>query len=306
MGLFFSLLQVCHASNTTSAGNVGDYEIIEKDFIYATIGDLELFARSYRPKTGNQLHAVVEVHGGAWNLYDRTAGELYNRALASAGLYVMAIDFRQGPNFKHPLGSRDASAAIRYLKLHSKRLKINPNTIGIAGSSSGGHLALLTGLMPDEKQHLGTPIVQLDKSLKNSDGISAAVNYIIALWPVSNPTYRFAYAKQIGRETLVKAHLNYFGNEASMEDANVVRVLEAIKNKSFTVLPPVLIVQPGDDTNIPREMTQSLVDAYQNANGSVDYAFFPKQPHAFAHRPSEATNECIELMINFIRRQLEK
>ncbi len=293
-------INTCNAEKSVTVGNIGDYEIIEEDFVYATIGEVKLLARSYRPKTDGQLHALVEVHGGAWNLYDRTAGELYNRALASAGLYVLAIDFRQGPKFKHPLGSRDASAAVRYLKLHNKQLNINPNTIGIVGSSSGGHLALYSGLLPNDPRHKGTPILQLDNSMKVAGSISAEVNYIIALWPVSNPVYRFEYAKRIGREPLVKAHLNYFGNKAAMEDANVIGVLERMKKQP----PPVLIVQPGDDKNIPLEMTQSLIGAYQGANGSVDYAFFPGQPHAFAHRPSDATNQCIELMVDFIRRQL--
>ena len=85
-----------------------------------------------------------------------------------------------------------------------------------------------------------------------------------------------------------------------MEDANVIGVLERMKKQP----PPVLIVQPGEDQNIPLKMTQSLISAYQTAGGAVDYAFFPGQPHAFAHRPSDATNACIELMVDFIRRQL--
>ncbi|GAB1257488.1 hypothetical protein NBRC116494_19900 [Aurantivibrio plasticivorans] len=282
------------SSNTLAVGEVGDYSVIEEEFVYSVVGDgIELMARSYRPNTEKTLHALVEVHGGAWNLYDRTAGELYNRALASAGLYVLAIDFRQGPNFKHPLASLDATSAVRYLRDNSSRLNLNPDTIGIAGSSSGGHLALLSGLLPDHPQHFA------DESIKPST--SASVDYIIALWPVSDPIYRFNYAKRIQREPLIKAHLNYFGDEAAMKDANIVRVLGELN-----VTPPAtLIVQPGEDKNIPLEMTQNLVSAYQSAGGAVDYAFYPGEAHAFAHKASAATDDCIQLMVNFIRRQVQ-
>ena len=281
---------------------IGRYNVEEADFIYAVVEGVELRAHSYRPVVEGILPAVVEVHGGAWNQFDRMAGDLYNKALASSGVYIMAVDFRQGPQFQHPKASRDVAAAVRYLRLHSKRLQIDPGSIGLIGSSSGGHLALLAGLQPNDKAHLGTPLLQADGTVAAADAIDASVKYIIALWPVSDPAFRFSYAREVGRDDLIKAHNAYFGNETAMRDASIPRLLRA--GESTKPVPPVQIVQPGEDRNIPRAMTFDFVAAYQDAGGSVDYHFYPGQPHAFAHRPSDATDDCIRAMHDFIQRQL--
>lgn len=298
-----------------SLQEIGHYDVVEEEFVYARVGGLELLARSYRPKREGRLPALVEVHGGAWNLYDRNAGSLYNRALASAGIYVMAIDFRQGPEYQHPLGSRDTAGAVRYLRAHADELKIDSDSIGLVGSSSGGHLALLAGLKPNQDLHKGTPIVSgivsgiasetdsAENQAVSMDGLSAEVSYIVALWPVSDPSYRYEYAKRVGRDGLIKMHDDYFGTQENMKAASIARILN--ENEATEKLPTVLIVQAGEDGNIPREMTFDVMAAFQNAGSKVDYAFFPGMPHAFGHRPSEYTDDLIVTMRDFIARQIK-
>ena len=288
-----------------SLSDIGQYEVKEEDFVYAIVDGLELRAHSYRPVKTGDVPALVDVHGGAWNLYNRMAGELYNKALASSGVYVLAVDFRQGPDFQHPLGSRDVAAAVRYLKTHAKQLAINANQIGLVGSSSGGHLALLAGLKPNAKQHLGSPIVTSGSNTMDANNIDASVAYIIALWPVSDPVYRYAYAKEVKRDELVQYHNNYFGSDAAMQDASIQRVLKEELNQA-TKLPAVLVVQPGEDANIPRPMTFALLEALQNAKVDTDYLFYSGMPHAFGHRPSAATDDLIRAMRDYINRQLAK
>ncbi len=285
---------------------IGQYEVEEKDFVYASVDGIELRAISYRPIKPGILPAVVEVHGGAWNLYNRTAGELYNKALASSGLFVLAIDFRQGPDHQHPLGSRDTASAVRYLKAHANELSIDANKIGLIGSSSGGHLALLAGLKPNAKMHLGTPIVGANKQTMDADQLDATVDYVIALWPVSDPDYRYGYAKQIKRDRLIQFHDNYFGSVAAMKDASVQRILKEEIGTNRKDLPAVLVVQPGEDGNIPRPMTFSLLAELQNSGVTTDYLFYPGMPHAFAHRPSKSTDDCIRGMRDYINRRLSQ
>lgn len=306
-----------------SLQEIGHYDVVEEEFVYARVGGLELLARSYRPKREGRLPALVEVHGGAWNLYDRNAGSLYNRALASAGIYVMAIDFRQGPEYQHPLGSRDTAGAVRYLRAHADELIIDSDSIGLVGSSSGGHLALLAGLKPNQDLHKGTPIAprivpgivpgivsgvasetdSAENQAVNMDALSAEVSYIVALWPVSDPSYRYEYAKRVGRDGLIKMHDAYFGTQENMKAASIARILN--ENEATEKSPKVLIVQAGEDGNIPREMTFDVMTAFQNAGSKIDYAFFPGMPHAFGHRPSEYTDDLIVTMRDFIARQIK-
>jgi dipeptidyl aminopeptidase/acylaminoacyl peptidase len=94
--------------------------------------------------------------------------------------------------------------------------------------------------------------------------------------------------------------LNYFKDEAGMWDASIPRIVTAGEAKT---LPPILVIQPGDDSNIPQDMTFDLIRSWQARGGKLDYAFYPGQPHAFGHRPSEATTDLIKTIAAFIKRQ---
>lgn len=269
--------------------------------VWARHGDLALTARIHQPPAGREgpFPALIDVHGGAWSTGDRNGGVLYDRALALAGFVVIAIDFRQGPDFRHPAASADVCAAVRWARLNAADLEIDAGRIGLIGSSSGGHLAMLAALRHDAVQHRGTPITDTADAAAAHDEISAAVNYVIALWPVSDPAARYRYARRARIEALMKGGEAYFGDEAAMWDASVPRIVTA---GEASVLPPLLVVQPGEDSNIPQEMTFDLMRAWQARGGRLDYAYFPGMPHAFGHRPSEATSEMAAIITAFAGR----
>src|SRR5262245_62504373 len=119
------------------------YDVEETDVAFARPPGTELLARIYRPKglAVGPLPAVVDVHGGAWTRLDRTSGAILGRGLAACGLVVVALDFRMGPDHKHPAASADVAAGLRWVRAHASRLGVDPTQVGLAGSSSGGHLA---------------------------------------------------------------------------------------------------------------------------------------------------------------------
>ena len=51
-----------------------------------------LMAHIYQPDGHGPFPVVLDLHGGAWNAKDRHAEEPMDRALASSGLLVVAID----------------------------------------------------------------------------------------------------------------------------------------------------------------------------------------------------------------------
>jgi acetyl esterase len=273
-----------------------------RDVVWAKPDGLELKATLYRSFDAPPIPipVLIDVHGGAWGAYDRTSDALYCTELAKTGILVVSIDFRQSPQFQHPAGSADVAAAVRYVRLNAKQLNADPNRIGLIGSSSGGHLALLAALRPDAPQHGGTPIADAAGKFAAHDDISAAVNYVVAMWPVSDPAARARYAKRAGITRLVELTDLYFKDEAAQWDASIPRIVTSGEAKA---LPPILVIQPGNDSNIPQEMTFDLMHAWQARGGKLDYAFYPGQPHAFGHRPSEATTDLIKTVAAFIQRQ---
>ena len=285
------------------------YEVEEADAPFARPAGKELLARVYRPKGEAEapLAALVDVHGGAWSRGDRTTGVHHGRALAASGLVVVSLDFRQGSEHKHPAGSADVAAGVRYVRAHARRLGVDPRRIALVGSSSGGHLALLGGLKPGAPEHAGTPIVLPDGSVGATAG-DESVAFVLALYPVADPLARFRYV--VGRQDdgsgfdakrLIAAHHGYFADEAAMAAASVTRVVAAGEARA---LPPVWVAQPELDDNVPATITEALVRAYQQAGGQIERVHFPGARHGFIQQPSADSDKAIAMMRDFIGRHL--
>lgn len=265
---------------------------------YGRADGLDLLAEHYRAAqpADRSGKVVVMVHGGAWTSNDRRGPDVLCRNLASSGFTVFSLDFRDGRNGKHPCAVQDITAAVRYVRARAAAFGIDADRIGLVGSSSGGHLVLLAAIQPDIDAHRGTPIC----ADVDARSVSARVYCVVALWPVSDPLFRYRYAQRVGREELVAAHRRYYRDEAHMASASVQRTLRAGEARA---LPPLLVVQPGEDANVPREMTLELVREYQDAGGAVTYRFYPGLPHAFAYQDSPETTRLAAEMRAFLAHQ---
>lgn len=256
-----------------------------------------LLVRIYQSSSSPEVAgrpAILDVHGGAWSSKDRTLDELCNRALAAAGFVVAAIDFRQGPAHQHPSASSDVVAALCWVRDNAVRLGVDSDRVGILGSSSGGHLAMLAGVTPNAEHHRGT---------RSGDRVVAPPNFIIALWPVSDPFSRYRYAKRAKISHLVEAHDGFYLTEDAMRAASVPRVVVAGEAES---LPPLLIVQPGEDGNVPLDITFDLMRSWQSRGGYLEYSYFPGEPHAFGLNDGPATRRMVSLLVDFVRRHCQK
>ncbi|MFT7220806.1 MAG: acetyl esterase [Candidatus Azotimanducaceae bacterium] len=279
-----------------------DLSIEEQDEIWTRVAGQTFQVRVYRPAGEGPFPAILDVHGGAWTVGDRTNGVLFNRALASRGFLVAAIDFRDGPNFKHPAASLDVANAIRWLRINAERLSADVSKLGLIGSSSGGHLALHAAITPHATADESAVLFQDKAEVKEFADTSADVSFVIALWPVSDPFFRYRYAKRAKLDRLVSAHDGYFETEDAMRQASVSRI---IASGEAGTLPPAMIVQPGEDSNVPVEMTFELLRAWQSRGGYIEYAYFPEQPHAFGHHPCESTSAMVKGIIDFAVRQVD-
>jgi len=282
------------------------YEVEATDVVYAKPDGNELLARVYRPKgtPAAPLIGLVDVHGGAWNRGDRTVGVHAGRGLAAAGIVVASLDFRQGPDHKHPTASADVAAGVRWMRAHSSRLGVDPARIGLAGQSSGGHLALLVALRPGVAAHAGTPIVRPDGSL-DATASDDSVAFALVQYPVADPLARFRYVKRRAQEPpsgfdanrLLASHHGYFIDETAMAEASVTRIVSSGEART---LPPVWLAHAELDDNVPTEITDAFVRAYEQGGGKIERVLFPGARHGFMQQASADTDKAIALMRNFI------
>ena len=282
------------------------YEVEETDVVYGKPDGAELLARVYRPKgtPGAPLLGVVDVHGGAWNRGDRTVGVQLGRGLAAAGVVVASLDFRQGPAHKHPAAAADVAAGVRWMRAHAPHLGVDAARIGLSGQSSGGHLAVLVAIRPAFAAYAGTPIVRPDGSLDAAPG-DDSVLFALASYPVCDPLARFRYVQKRAQEPgfdasrLIASHHGYFPDEAAMAEASVTRIVSSGQARA---LPPVWLAHPELDDNVPTEITEAFVAAYEQRGGRLERTFIPGARHGFLQQPSADTDKALALMRDFIAR----
>src|SRR5690242_1755238 len=144
-----------------------------------------LLARVYRPRGTGPFHAVIEIHGGAWNNNDRTQNAPMVSALASHGLVVASVDFRLGGQAPYPASMADINYATRWLKLHATEFGATAECVGGLGLSSGGHMVMLSAMRPRDPRYC---------SIALEADVDASLAYVMMGWPVLDPWARYLHA----------------------------------------------------------------------------------------------------------------
>lgn len=121
--------------------------------------------QSYRP-------TLIWIHGGAWIAGDKKKIDPIAFRIAGLGGYnLVSINYRFADDNSAPWPEivYDVNAAIRWTKLNSKKLGIDPDKLIIAGESAGAHLAAMAAFGSDSQEMRG------DKNTGPSTDVRAAV-----------------------------------------------------------------------------------------------------------------------------------
>ena len=104
----------------------------------------------YLPKDGEgPLPLIVWVHGGAWSGGDKSPCRA--AWLVERGYAVASVNYRLSREAIFPAQIHDCKAAIRWLRANAVTHSLDPERIGVWGSSAGGHLVGLLGTSGDVK-----------------------------------------------------------------------------------------------------------------------------------------------------------
>jgi acetyl esterase/lipase len=89
---------------------------------------------------------VVLVHGGGWNAGYRAEFAPMALRLAQQGYAAATISYRLAGEAPYPAAVDDARAAVRWVRRHAARYRIDPQRIVLAGGSAGAQIATLAGV----------------------------------------------------------------------------------------------------------------------------------------------------------------
>jgi len=104
-----------------------------------------------------KLPALVYIHGGGWQNGNKDQGIARLVPFVESGEYVgISIAYRLSGEARWPAQIHDCKAAIRWVRGNAGNYGINPERIGIFGSSAGGHLVAMLGTSGEVKELEGT------------------------------------------------------------------------------------------------------------------------------------------------------
>ncbi len=211
----------------------------------------------YLPEGSTLGGAVVICPGGAYAGLANHEGNDYALFLNQNGVAGFVLKYRLGSKgYRHPAMLQDAARAVRLVRARASEWKVNPQKIGIMGSSAGGHLAstLLTHF------DAGKP--------DSSDPIerqSSRPDLGILCYPVIS----------LGPNTHGGSRDNLLGRNA---DPELIKLLSN-ELQVTAQTPPCFVWHTWEDKAVKLENSLSFVNALQKAGVPFDFHVYQKHGH---------------------------
>ena len=191
----------------------------------------------------NSGSAIVICPGGGYGGLASHEGSTYAQFLQQHGINAFVLKYRLGSaGYRHPIMLGDAARAIRTVRTNAKKWNIDPEKIGIMGSSAGGHLA-------------STMITHFDKGNPNAsdpvDRASSRPNVGVLCYPVIT----------MGEFTHQGSKRNLLGKNPSKELTDLLSSEKQVRKDT----PPTFVWHTAEDRPVPVENSMLFASALRKA-----------------------------------------
>jgi acetyl esterase/lipase len=249
------------------------------DIQYCTGGGTPLLMDVFIPKHRNSTPtpAVLWIHGGGWAMGDKN-GNSGAKFLANEGFVTASLSYRLSGVSPFPAAIEDCKCAIRFLRKNALNYGINPDKIGVAGSSAGGHLAELVATANKAAGLEGTGGWQ-----DVSSRVQAAASY----YGVSDFTARFP------QET--DEFIEKFLRGTEKRKGQLYRKASPIFYVSKDD-PPLLIVHGDKDNSVPFDQSVRIIEAYRRVGLPVEFIAVKNAGHDFEQVGNAPISPSVELI----------
>jgi acetyl esterase/lipase len=231
------------------------------------------------PKEKGPSPVVINIHGGGWNKGVKESQTGFS-TFFKQGFAVANIEYRLTGQATAPAAVEDTRCALIYLVKNAKALNIDVNKIVIMGGSAGGHLALMGGLLGDDRR--------FDNNCAGSENIKVAA--IIDKYGITD-VWDWGYGSNITSKSATR----WLGDKASDKKfaASVSPITYVNKNS-----PPVFIVHGDADPTVPYQQSVDLHKKLKDAGVITEFITVPGGQHGKFEK--EKNSEVNKAIMNFI------
>ena len=201
--------------------------------------------------------AMMICPGGGYGGLAGHEGKDYALWFNEQGIAAFVLKYRLGSaGYRHPVMLQDAARAVRTVRANAAAWGIDPQRIGIIGSSAGGHLASTLVTHFDA----GTP-----EAADPIERASSRPDLGILCYPVIT----------MGEFTHQGSKQNLLGKDPAPE---LVRLLSN-ELQVTKETPPCFVWSTWEDTAVPVENSLQFAAAMRKAGVPCDLHFYLKGPH---------------------------
>lgn len=225
------------------------------------VSEAEMYVFTPEAEINTGAAVVICPGGGYWIEAMEHEGYDIARFLQREGITGIVLKYRL-PYGNHEVPSSDARQAIRIVRANAEEWGINPEKIGIAGSSAGGHLASTAGTVFDYGNK---------ESVDKTEQQSCRPDFMLLLYPVITMNEEFTHLGS--RENLIgKGH----NKELIRQYSNELNV--------SAETPPTFLVLADDDTAVPPRNSISFYSKLKEFDVPAELHIFQKGGHGFGIR----------------------
>lgn len=211
--------------------------------------------------------AVIICPGGGYRFVSfEREGRQYANWLSTLGVTSFVLKYRLG-EFGHPAPLQDVLRAVRLVRSRAAEFKIDPDRVGVMGSSAGGNLAACAGTLFDN------PAGKTGAAL---DAISARPDFLILMYPVITMTDPYTHAGS--RRELLGEH----------PTPELIHLLSA-EQQVTSATPPTLLIHTQADQTVPVENSILFFEALTKAHVPAEMYLFEHGGHGMGMRDGLGT-----------------
>jgi len=147
--LLFSAVSANAQSTNEALLRIADRYWMQPDVVYAGANNTALKLDIWYPRDNpNPTPTLVYIHGGGW-IFGSKEGAVYQLLpFLEKGWRVVNVEYRMAGNSLAPGAVEDTRCALRWVHRNAKQWNFDTSKIVLTGHSAGGHLSLMTAMLP--------------------------------------------------------------------------------------------------------------------------------------------------------------
>lgn len=253
---------------------------------YLKVDNISLKLDIYVPKNTNKsVPTLIYFHGGGWvsGTKDATFSNILPYIKKEWG--VVTVQYRLGNLAVAPAAVKDSLCAVKWVVNNSKQYNFDIDKIVLSGESAGGHLALITGMLP-----ASSDLYNQCPGKENSK-IAAIINW----YGITD------VADVLEGENQQDYAVEWFGNQSDrLEIAKKVSPINYVQES----LPPIFTIHGDADTLVPYNHAIQLHKALEKVNVPNELMIIKNGGHGwFSNQEMTAIYKRIN---NFLDNHLDK